>query len=665
MKRLTTSFRPEETGMIGADAYIGRLIGGYRLVADISNNPCSYVYRGEQHFHTGRTVAIKLWYSIHLSSQQQPRFLQEGRLLKMLKHPHLLPILDSGIHEDVPYLVTEYAPRGSLRDHIKRQSLHSIPIQESLTILSQVGQALQYVHQLNITHGNLKPENILFTAHGDALLTDVTISALLDAASSAFTHNLSSARYMAPEQFQGMTSKASDQYALGCIAYELLTGSVPFAAADFSALELKHATESPPALTQLNMLLPLRLEEVILKALAKQQAARHASVKDLITALGTARLLQPRLLTTTVWPRATLPALSSFQSPAQLTSTVDMSQKIEHQQAQEDNLPGDPEHSRKPPDIWQQIDIPVPATPEPCEEEGEHQEDVGPLVASPAEACENGAESAQVHTNIVTGQLDVAELATAVSLVIEAPHPQSVSWEQATLPMTVIVDSRAELATGTYAGVTKAVSPTSGGRMGSGRRSGHQGSKYLWLAVTALSIVIAAMIVAISSFALPLALSPRTAAHLTPQARSGAPSTGPSQVPSPLPSPTPSPQPSPRPTATPSPTPSPRPTPTPTSASTSGLVATPSQFYAESDCPFHGHRYTCIATLSLPQGYQGNLAWSASSTGLDQVSLSPSAGVLSPGQQQQVTIQVRATCPISGSLTFSAGGSTITVPWSC
>src|SRR5215472_4048383 len=228
--------------MIGAHAFIGRLIGSYRIDAVISSSPFNHVYRGELNFHTGHFVAIKLWHTIHLSPQKQLHFLQEARLLKMLKHPHLLPILDMGIYEDIPYLITAYAPKGSLRDRIQQWSSHPVPLQETIALLSQVGQVLEYIHQHNITHGNLKPENILFTAGGEALLADFTFSALLEAASSANIHNITSANYMAPEQFQGMTSKASDQYALGCIAYELLTGRVPFSAVDFSGLRLKHIT---------------------------------------------------------------------------------------------------------------------------------------------------------------------------------------------------------------------------------------------------------------------------------------------------------------------------------------------------------------------------------------------------------------------------------------
>lgn len=637
--------------MIGASAFIGKLIGSYRLVAVMSSSPFHHVYRGEQPFHTGSTVVIKLWHTLHLSPQKQLHFLQEARLLNMLKHPHLLPLLEMGIHEDMPYLITAYAPKGSLRDHIERQSSsHPVPLQEIVTLLSQVGQVLQYIHHYDITHGNLKPENILLTARGEALLTDVTFSTLLKAASSAYTPGITSAHYMAPEQFQGTTSKASDQYALGRIAYELLTGRVPFTAVDLPGLWRKHATESPLALTELNMLLPIHIEEAILQALAKRQSARHASMKDFITALGTAPF-QPRLL---IAPAA-LPALSSSQSPARLTSTVDMSQGVKQQV--EESAPRNSEHAHISSDIRRHIEMLFPVRPEQFEEEEGHLQDVKPLAASPAEVLEEGAEGRQVHTHTVTDGVDVSEEENAILPLIEGPHIQHASQEQATLPLVVAVNSWTALVP--YASAMQAGPPITIGRIGRERRSGNQGSRYLWLAITISSIVMVALLIALSSFAVPLVLSPRTTARVTPQAPVGGPAAAPSQIPSPIPPASPSPQPSPKATPTAKPTPTPSPTPAP------GLIVTPSQFSAETDCTRHGPWYTCSATLSAPQSNQGNLAWSASSSGLDQVSFNPAAGVLSPGKQQQVSIRVRGNCPNAGSLIFSGGGRTVTVPWSC
>jgi hypothetical protein len=245
----------------------------------------------------------------------------------------------------------------------------------------------------------------------------------------------------------------------------------------------------------------------------------------------------------------------------------------------------------------------------------------------------------------VTDGVEVSEEENAIFPLVEGPPIQHASQEQATLPMVVAVNSRTALVT--YASAMQAVPPVTRGRIGRGPRSANQGSRYLWLAITISSIVIVAMLIGISSFALPSILAPRTTAHVTPQAPVGGPAVAPS------------PQSSPKATPTAKPPPTPKPTPAP------GLIVTPSQFSAETDCTRHGPWYTCSATLSAPQSNQGHLAWSASSSGLDQVSFNPSVGVLSPGQQQQVSIRVRSNCPNAGSLIFSGGGRTVTVPWRC
>ncbi|HEX9133165.1 MAG TPA: hypothetical protein VF844_12800 [Ktedonobacteraceae bacterium] len=134
-----------------------------------------------------------------------------------------------------------------------------------------------------------------------------------------------------------------------------------------------------------------------------------------------------------------------------------------------------------------------------------------------------------------------------------------------------------------------------------------------------------------------------------------------SSVPSPLPSATPSRTPSP----TSSPSPQPSATLSPALTPIPGLTVSPGGFNAQTDCPLRGHLYICTAILALSQHAPGELMWSASSSGLRQVSFSPSSGMLSAGQQQRVQIDVRSDCPATGSLLFSAGGSTVRMTWSC
>src|SRR6266699_2280476 len=364
--------------------------------------------------------------------------------------------------------------------------------------------------------------------------------------------------------------------------------------------------EAVPSAAIKSLILPWRASCCLASALriassmcmGKQQDARHGSIKDFIAALGTASIFQARLLAIPAAPRTALPAISSTRSPAPLTSIVDTSQEIKHEVADEDDSYGDPEHTQEPSAIQQLINMSLPLiTPEPFEEED--QEVVSPLTAL-AEVSEDRAESAQVHINTVTKQDEVTEQDTVISPIIEVSQPQDVSRELVTRPMVVVVNSQAELVTGTRANFSQTTPPITWSKIGRSRRGGNQVSRYLWVAVTISSIVIAVIVISISSFALPSVFSPKTAARVTPQTPPG----GHSKVPSPISPATPSPQPSPRPIPTPISTPTPLPTtiptpsPTPTPTPTPGLIVTPSEFNAATDCTLRAHWYTCTALLS-------------------------------------------------------------------
>ena len=272
--------------MAESNIFIGKQIGNYRIDSEIASGGFGGVYLAQHIFLTARFVAIKMLHAIHLGSQEEREgFLQEAQWLEKLKHPYILPIYDVGIHEGIPYLIAEYAQNGSLRDRLRRAGLQPLPVNEALTILSQVGQALQHAHQQNVIHRDLKPENILFNARGDALLADFGISTVLTTSSIKQTQVSGTPSYMAPEQFRGIVSRESDQYSLGCIAYELFTGQRPFGAADFIAMGFKHTTENPPPPSEVNPQLPGQIGQVILKAMAKERSARYTDITAFITAL--------------------------------------------------------------------------------------------------------------------------------------------------------------------------------------------------------------------------------------------------------------------------------------------------------------------------------------------------------------------------------------------
>jgi serine/threonine protein kinase len=257
------------------DNYIGQEIGNYRLVEKLDCGSFGCVYRAE-HLHLKKhSVAIKMLHAHLASPQRNAEFLQEAQFLEELVHPHILPILDVGIFEKkIPYLVVEYCPNGSLKNYLQRQQSHPLPIEEAIDIITKIGQALHHAHQHDIVHRDLKPANILFNARGEVVLTDFGIAVPLE--STTFINPYGTPAYMAPEQFQGIVSKKSDPFSLGCIAYELVTRQRPF---------LHSRTDPPIPPSTLNPLVPPHIEKAILKALAERHTDRHENVVTFIDAL--------------------------------------------------------------------------------------------------------------------------------------------------------------------------------------------------------------------------------------------------------------------------------------------------------------------------------------------------------------------------------------------
>ena len=201
------------------DTNIGKQIGNYRIVEEIGSGAFADVYKGQHIVLRDKPpVAIKLLHARLKLPRERDTFIQEAQLLYRLQHPHILSMQDVGFQEGLPYIIAEYASRGSLQDRLDRQPGKPLPIDEAITILTHIGQALHYAHQLGIVHRDLKPENILFNAKGEALLADFGIAVVLASKHTKEVGNGGTPAYMAPEMFAGKVSTKSDQYALGCIS---------------------------------------------------------------------------------------------------------------------------------------------------------------------------------------------------------------------------------------------------------------------------------------------------------------------------------------------------------------------------------------------------------------------------------------------------------------
>ncbi|GHO54026.1 protein kinase domain-containing protein [Ktedonobacter robiniae] len=294
-----------------SESYVGRQVGNYLVQAEVQRGSYGSVFQAKHViFADEPVVALKILHTNLTDPASEQQFFDEARLLRRLKHAHILPVQDAGLDEGVPYFVAAYAVGGSLRDLLLKQQGTPLPIADALRILNQVGDGLNYAHQQSVVHRDLKPENILFGDQGEALLADFGIAVTLTSTRTQLANRSGTPAYMAPEQFEGLSSIKSDQYALGCMAYELLTGRLPFQFTDTSieTIWFQHAKVVPTPPTQINSTIPPYTEQAILRTLAKDREQRFPSVADFLLALNAGYTTQT-IYTTPAQPQGLTPTV--------------------------------------------------------------------------------------------------------------------------------------------------------------------------------------------------------------------------------------------------------------------------------------------------------------------------------------------------------------------
>jgi serine/threonine protein kinase len=266
----------------------GRQVGIYQIVARLGEDMFSEIYLAHLLSLPEQRVVLKLGSSAQYDIPgQREALLREAHWLAQCRHPRIIPLLDVGEEDGHPYLVMAYATNGSLRQQMNANAPVCLPLTEALMLIQQVGEAVAYLHAHHIIHCDLKPENILLNQQGAIWLADLGLARLVTAerGDREEKHPVGSLHYMAPEVFQGVVSEASDQYALGCIAYELLTGQRPLSGLSIREIIRRHMQEMPIAPSSLRSALPASIDQVILRALAKQPEARYPNVEAFLAAL--------------------------------------------------------------------------------------------------------------------------------------------------------------------------------------------------------------------------------------------------------------------------------------------------------------------------------------------------------------------------------------------
>ncbi len=259
----------------------GRQLGNYRLVRHIGHGGFAEVYLGE-HLYLKSEAALKVLRTSPKEEEMQ-RFLKEAQTLVGLRHPNIVRVLEFGVEDDIAFLVIDYAPGGTVRDRYPKES--RLPLATTVAYVKQVATALQYAHNRGIIHRDIKPENILLDFDQHILLSDFGLALFAPSPELLSTQEgAGTALYISPEQLQGKPTFASDQYSLGIVTYEWLSGKRPFEGNYWALINL-HMHGAPVPLRQICPELPAVVETVVLKALAKDPQQRFVSVQAYAFAL--------------------------------------------------------------------------------------------------------------------------------------------------------------------------------------------------------------------------------------------------------------------------------------------------------------------------------------------------------------------------------------------
>jgi serine/threonine protein kinase len=260
---------------------VGQQLGNYRLTRLLGEGGFAQVYLGE-HVYLDTQAAIKVLQT-QLTSDNVEWFRSEARTIARLVHPNIVRVLDYGVDAMTPFLVLDYAPNGSLRQQYPKGM--RLPLPTIISYTKQVAEALQFAHDEKLIHRDVKPENMLLGRRKEVLLSDFGLALIAQSTRYQNLQNIAGTlSYMSPEQIQGKPRPASDQYSLGVVVYEWLSGQVLFQGSFTEIISQQLAVTPPPLSSKIPGVSP-DLEQVVMTALEKDPKKRFGSVREFASAL--------------------------------------------------------------------------------------------------------------------------------------------------------------------------------------------------------------------------------------------------------------------------------------------------------------------------------------------------------------------------------------------
>jgi serine/threonine protein kinase len=269
----------------------GTKLGQYEVQDFIGQGAMGLVYRA-YHVQLQRTGAVKVLQGIAPDPDSTARFRHEAQAIAQMRHPNIVNVYDFGEHDGVPYMIIEFVPGGSLANRLSNGPLDTAT---ALKYLRGIAAGLDHAHGLGIVHRDVKPANVLLEKDDTPVLADFGLAKLLQGSSLKSMTGVTTGTpaYMAPEQVTGnKVGPAADRYALASIAYEMLTGVIPFDGEGLMELLYAHVHREPAPPSARNHSLGPRVDAVIMRGLAKDPAARWESCTAMVEALAAA--LAPR-----------------------------------------------------------------------------------------------------------------------------------------------------------------------------------------------------------------------------------------------------------------------------------------------------------------------------------------------------------------------------------